>query len=190
MKSVLRTSVSLVHRAPPSLPCTPCRACWRSVASVTQGPVSIEADGKRPWQEPVCSWQEYDGGFFPVVSVVKNFQIEHMSHSVESGRIKSRLLSRLAPSSLAPSPLAPSPFRLSSFPQEATANTSFTRSSSWNPQRLRWFLHHISWTFYPWELISTQTLTILNRPLLFLETVAFWFILTVCMYTNILAIIF
>ena len=133
MKSVLRTSVSLVHRAPPSLPCTPCRACWRSVASVTQGPVSIEADGKRPWQEPVCSWQEYDGGFFPVVSVVKNFQIEHMSHSVESGRIKSRLLSRLAPSPLAPSPLAPSPFRLSSFPQEATANTSFTRSSSWNP---------------------------------------------------------
>ena len=40
--------------------------------------------------------------FFPVVSVVKNFQIEYVSHFVESGRIKSRRLSRLAPSPLAP----------------------------------------------------------------------------------------
>ena len=39
--------------------------------------------------------------FFPVVSVVKNFQIEYVSHFVESGRIKSRRLSRLAPSPLA-----------------------------------------------------------------------------------------
>ena len=35
---------------------TPFRACWRSIATAAQDSVSSEADGKCPWQAPICSW--------------------------------------------------------------------------------------------------------------------------------------
>ena len=35
--------------------------CWSSTAAAAQGSISAEADGKCPWQAPICSWQ-WGGG--------------------------------------------------------------------------------------------------------------------------------
>ena len=40
-----------------SPPWTPFRACRGSTSGAAQGSISTEADGKCPWQAPVCNWQ-------------------------------------------------------------------------------------------------------------------------------------
>ena len=45
-----------------SQPWTPFRACQRLTAAAAQDSVSAEADGKCPWQVPICSWKTQGGG--------------------------------------------------------------------------------------------------------------------------------
>ena len=45
------------HRVLHSPPRIPFRAYQSSIATAAQGSVSTEADGKCPWQVPICSWQ-------------------------------------------------------------------------------------------------------------------------------------
>ena len=45
---------------PPSPPWTPFRVCQRSTATASQDSTPEEADGKCPWQVPVCPWHSQD----------------------------------------------------------------------------------------------------------------------------------
>ena len=45
-------SASFLLSPPSSL-----RGCWRSAAAVAHDLILVEADGKHPWQVPICSWQ-------------------------------------------------------------------------------------------------------------------------------------
>ena len=49
--------VFLEHKVPPSPPSTPFRACQMSTAAAAQDSMPTEADGKCPWQAPICRWQ-------------------------------------------------------------------------------------------------------------------------------------
>ena len=50
----------LEHSVPPSPPWTPFRVCRRSTAAASQDSTPEEADGKCPWQVPVCPWHSQD----------------------------------------------------------------------------------------------------------------------------------
>ena len=84
------TPVSLEHKVPPSPHWTPFRARRWSAAAATRDSVS-EADGKCPWQAPVCSWHHLspslgNGILYIALLVLEALQMALMWVSVETRR--------------------------------------------------------------------------------------------------------
>ena len=84
-------TIFLEHKVPPSPYWTPFRACWWSTAAATRDSVSSEADGKCPWQAPVCSWHHLspslgNGILYIALLVLEALQMALMWVSVKTRR--------------------------------------------------------------------------------------------------------